>query len=65
MEELTDLQKRGLERLGRKETKKAYSHDKYQRNAYVSGRVDGILIGLSIISIPMTVALILTEVFYG
>lgn len=48
MTELTETQKAGLERLGRKEEKKRFHWDKRMRQAYESGRTDGIFIGMQI-----------------
>lgn len=51
MEELTELQKAGLERLGKKQQKKQYWYDAGKRSAYEVGRVDGFLIGIGFISL--------------
>jgi len=50
MTELTELQKAGLERLGKKQQRKQYWYDASKRIAYQNGRVDGILIGIGFVS---------------
>jgi hypothetical protein len=62
LEDLSPRQIAGLERLGKKAEKKRFYYDEKQRYAYTSGRADGILIGLGILSFVLWAVVVITEI---